>query len=210
MNINDFKIEVLDTKSGHQTLKLNNMLLHSPKDPLAEARKIVDKHYSVLSEKKNTLIFGCGLGYHVLEICQVLIEKWNNDYKVVVVEPVKQIADLMLQNEDFKGLNVEIICDEIPNIYNNNEFIEFLLTIPSIIYHPSSFNIHKKWFKSFLEYEASTHIHDFKNDLVYDELKNLFQDRDSEMKLSHLLTEIKNNKKAIDKNDFFLLAYNEI
>ncbi|MCX8029361.1 MAG: DUF115 domain-containing protein [Brevinematales bacterium] len=62
-NIN--RIEFIKSKSGHETIKKNNVLIHSAYDPVKEAYNIIQNLSLDKSSKYLFVILGVGLGYHL-------------------------------------------------------------------------------------------------------------------------------------------------
>lgn len=83
-----FDITYLSTKVGKGTIDVNGYLLHSKYDPIKEAQRFVEKE---LNEEYVTVIFGLGKGY----ILDELHNKNHNPEKIVIVEPITEIEDVI-------------------------------------------------------------------------------------------------------------------
>lgn len=61
-----YKLEY--TETGYLTIKdiSSNVYLHSKKDPMDEARKLMERQYKDIC--KNYSVWGCGLGYHIYQL----------------------------------------------------------------------------------------------------------------------------------------------
>jgi len=90
-----FDITYLPTKVGQGTIEVNGYLLHSKYDPIKEAQRIVEKE---LNEDCLTVIFGLGKGY----ILDQLINKNYNPNKLVIIEPISEVEDII----DSKGFTI--------------------------------------------------------------------------------------------------------
>jgi len=85
-------IEIVQAKDGNPALKVLSAYLHSAYRPIEEAFKITSRFEP--DEGKRTVIYGLGLGYHVLEI----LRKSKGD--VAVIEPSLQIFRAFLSSMD--------------------------------------------------------------------------------------------------------------
>ena len=72
--------------------------IHSSYNPLKEAVEWVNKNYN--EEKKVYIIYGGGLLYHVDELLRTL----DNDGKVIIIEPIKDIFNIIKNEPLFKKL----------------------------------------------------------------------------------------------------------
>ncbi len=61
-------VVIEETRSGDQTLKFNNLLIHSGYDPKKEAEKFASK----IQEGNKVFLYGFGLGYHIKSILEIL------------------------------------------------------------------------------------------------------------------------------------------
>jgi len=115
------------SKSGLNTLyylKDNRKnYLHSPYDPLIEAKRWAQK--VDLVKDSIVLIFGCGLGYHIREIINNIKHKEQQmeddlNIKIFVVEPSMEGFMAVLKNSDYSDIlkeeNVFILVEECPDL----------------------------------------------------------------------------------------------
>ncbi len=77
------------------TVKVGNCLLHSKYDPIREAQEWFKFHKNNLDKCSYAIVFGFGLGYHVIEILR------NENIKVTVFEPRVDILRLAFECFDF-------------------------------------------------------------------------------------------------------------
>ena len=87
--------QVLPSKKGPPSLKVGRQRLHSAYDPLAEGLAWVQAQD--IGEAEPLVIFGLGLGYHVLPFLEAGREVW-------VVEPSAAVAKLALEHQDLTPL----------------------------------------------------------------------------------------------------------
>ena len=86
--------EVMPSRSGPPTLVLKGISFHSRMDPRTEASRLADSGFN-RPEVKNLVVFGLGLGYHVL----VLAEKFT---RIQVIEPDPGMIRLAFSHLDFR------------------------------------------------------------------------------------------------------------
>lgn len=87
--------EVLPSKSGPPYLQVGGVRLHSTYQPQAEGESWAQ--VQAREEQEPVVIFGLGLGYHVLPFLE-------EDRKVWVVEPSAPVARLALEHQDLRRL----------------------------------------------------------------------------------------------------------
>jgi len=129
------KIEILDTKIGTKTLRINGMLIHSKYNPANEARVFVQKHMSLIKDSKNIVMYGLGFGYQAVEVLNCM----DKDSKLWIFDADKEVMDIVKrQNESF-----DILRDSRVNAflsYNDNFINAFINALSNttdiIIYKP--------------------------------------------------------------------------
>ena len=140
------EIETLTSKSGMPTVKLKGILLHSLYDPKASAARMLDKYD--LKDKELVIIFGFGLGYHVLEAAKKIGQKT----KLLIIEPQLNLFRLALKKMDLSFLlsNEQVrffVDDNIPGLvelFNDEQILSANLIL---IEHPASSKISKDYFR---------------------------------------------------------------
>lgn len=83
--MNEYKVNQLLSKSGHEILEVNGFLLHSKYNPIREAELFVEKEYK---ENYLHILFGYGAGY----IADILKEKLPKD-DLIIVEPIEELTN---------------------------------------------------------------------------------------------------------------------
>lgn len=140
-------IEVIKSKSGLPTIRVNNRLLHSFYDPIKEAMQLIDEQK--FRDKDNLIIFGFGLGYHISEILRRGIE-FN---QMFVIEPSIEIFKVALRERDLseilklKGLRLLVGLEPL-QVFDNlcNLAIWVVSSSNTILEHPPSVIINSDYF----------------------------------------------------------------
>lgn len=126
-------IQLLNTREEAYSLVVNNILLHSMYYPLKEARNFAKYRTEEISNKKHIVIYGVGLGYHVIELLNLIDEK-STVYLFDVDEEIVEIAmeygvlkDILKDNRInfFHGYNDEIMSKLSASIKESDTFIVF-------------------------------------------------------------------------------------
>ncbi|EQC43521.1 hypothetical protein [Bacteriovorax sp. Seq25_V] len=209
------KIDSYEIKTSRNNLKvpvINNVHLHSVYNPAKEAQAIVSTYDERLQNNKHVLVFGLGFAYHVYEICRKLESYHGNDYQVVVIEPNEEVYRDCIANHLFPNKNIKVFSGEdLETIYSDITLAKFLITKPVMVSHPPSFNLYSDYFKSFLNYEASSLVKDVAMNITNRELKSyLYTDADAQS-LDSFIQENVLSKPALTNNlDHLLLAYTHL
>jgi hypothetical protein len=191
-----------ESKNGYKIPVLNDVYLHSIYNPIKEAKTFVTNNLHQIKRNSKFLVLGLGYGYHINELVR---EVKDQDYTIYVVEPCAELiqnykADTILSNKRIiiKELNSQL------GLYQDEDFVDFLSEKPSILMHSTSFNMHQKIFKTFLEFQAPNVISEFFTQLD-PQLQRLFLDRSDG---STLYDEIQIARNTIPKNtkDYLLLT----
>ncbi len=132
-------VEIIKAKSGVPNLKFKSILIHSNYDPQKEAHKFVSSVN--LDCLKPPVIFGLGLGYHVLNILN------NCSKKLYVIEPRMEIFKVFLEQIDITPFidRVDFMVGEpVPKI-----FARYLDQFGEFIVHPPSTQISSSYYQLF-------------------------------------------------------------
>lgn len=116
------EIKIIKSKNGEDTVKVDNILIHSMYNPSREAAGFIKNSIlKVNNEKKIAVIYGLGLGYHV----KAILDNLNEDYLVALFDPDEEFYE--------KVKNVEVVREVLKdkrirffNKYNKNFIIYFL------------------------------------------------------------------------------------
>ena len=110
-------IEVQSTSSGKNTIRLNNILIHSMYDPVKEGQTFAKK----IKVGSQVCLYGFGLGYHI----DPILEKIGSSGFLLAIELNTDLllAAMILRNQSeilnddrfhiVYGLNEEIVSNEI-------------------------------------------------------------------------------------------------
>jgi hypothetical protein len=162
MNNNDTVLEKYDIcivqskRNNINSLKVNNLYLHSRYNPIEEAEKI-----SASSYKKNYLhiLFGFGLGY----IAHALLKKMGDTDQLLIIEPNVELFKLTIErkeNQEFINNNKVKFCvgldsSNLENLLNTN-FQSYFGRF-TIISSPNYTKLYPDYYKFFLE-KAKEHL----------------------------------------------------
>ena len=127
-------IEILNSKSGPPTLRVNKIYIHSLYGPVKEAAEWVKSYEQNISRADNIVVFGFGLGYHLLELCN------RTDKNITVFEPNLNILNAALQNVDLESvlLKIRIITDDSAPSFKGDTAV--LTHQPSLTLAPEYFD----------------------------------------------------------------------
>ena len=213
MNLSDIKTyEIKTSKTGEKLPVIDDVHLHSIYNPIKEAQSIAQKYSEQIQKKNNILIFGLGFAYHVREIEKIAQEHHGDNYSIIVIEPNAKIARDCRELNIIEEKNITIYAgQEVTDLYRNLSLVEFLTQKPAIIAHPSSFNLYREYFKSFLAHEASSDknkaLSIITNERLYNYI-NAFEDFSS---IDDLIdNKILQQVSLKNENDHIMLAYRHL
>lgn len=113
------KIEVIKAKNGEDTVKVDNILIHSRYNPSREAESFVKKIALKVVDNKNKVIviYGLGLGYHI----KMLLDNLDEDYVIALFDADEEFYE---KTKDF-GVVREVLKDKRVKFYNHydNKFV---------------------------------------------------------------------------------------
>tara|TARA_B100000686_G_scaffold354570_1_gene465503 strand:+ start:2369 stop:4165 length:1797 start_codon:yes stop_codon:yes gene_type:complete len=143
-------VSVVESKTGHSTLKVDSINLHSVYRPLEEAARMVSG-YSFKSNS-STIVYGLGFGYHVLQI----LEKTKSE--VIVVEPLTSVFRAFLSYVDLEKFfpRVHFVVGEPPAKVANRHG----KSCPNIYTHRPSFRLCGSYFNKI---DKCIHVGEFLN-----------------------------------------------
>lgn len=129
--------EIIKTKVGIDTLKLNGYLMHSKYDPIKESERIVNENY-----KPNYvhILYGYGLGY----VVEQFKKRMTNEDKLIVVEP---FLDVEVDNKNILLINKVNSSSEIKGLLFNNISVTDKITL---ICSPNYDKVFTEEYKEFL------------------------------------------------------------
>lgn len=106
------KLEVIKAKNGEDTVKVDNILIHSMYNPSREAENFAKNSILKVNKKnKVVVIYGLGLGYHV----KILLDNLDNDYIVALFDADEEFYE---KTKAF-GVVSEVLKDKRVKFYNS-------------------------------------------------------------------------------------------
>ena len=203
MNSSNLNFSVVTAKNGYLVPVVDGVHLHSAYDPEKEANNFLDANKEKIGNKKHVLILGLGFAYHVSAVYEYLKSNYK-EFKIVVVEPNSNTTLSCVENELIGPMdNITIYSGKkIENLYNEEDFISFLLNKPALIQHAPSFNMYREYFQSLLTYQASQKVIDVFNGIENDNIKTMFSELEEGDELYNKLSSL-NFDDFKDKRKFF-------
>ena len=135
---------------------LRGVQLHSLYDPVKEAENFISMSFEPLRGKNNLLIFGLGFSYHITALAKKLNDE-GQQTSIMVIEPEEKIYQKYLEIVGPGSFKV-IAGRSVSELYQDQNFIEFLCKKPGIIRHPASFNLHVEYYKALLSHRATNTV----------------------------------------------------
>ncbi|RTQ94295.1 motility associated factor glycosyltransferase family protein [Lysinibacillus telephonicus] len=94
----DFTIHTEVTKSGDETIKINDYFVHSKYNPIIESERIAEKEYSI---NCTHIIFGYGKGY----IVDSLLNRMKNEC-IVIIDPLIEMGLIKIDARHMNYTNI--------------------------------------------------------------------------------------------------------
>ncbi|KYH34809.1 hypothetical protein CLTEP_12740 [Clostridium tepidiprofundi DSM 19306] len=91
-------IEFIDTKENNLTINVNSILLHSKYYPIKESKVFIDNHIGLVKNKDVIVVYGLGMGYHIIE----LLNRVDSKCKIKVFDLDEELFKLTSQKEVMK------------------------------------------------------------------------------------------------------------
>ena len=205
------KYQIVESKSGHKIPKINNIHLHSTYDPRYEAERFILENEELLKNNNKVLLLGLGFAYHAQYLVTFLKTLNQENYQILIIEPNLKIVTDCESLGLLPAGNISIFSGIEPSdLFQNEEFLEFLLEKPAILPHPASFNLNSTYFKNFLAFRSDKSLEAVISQIRSPEIKNYLEQFPKEATIDFILNE------EISKNDnlespldyFFLLLKN--
>lgn len=182
--LDNYEISFVKSKQNNiNSIKINNIYLHSRYNPVEEAKKIADSSY-----KKNNLhiLFGFGLGY----IANSLLNKLSNSDKLLIVEPNINLFKLAIERPEnqelVKNENVQICIglDSSNLEYHLNSYFQTYMGRFTIITSPNYTKLYPDFYKIFLE-KTKEHL---MMEVINNNTRHIFSHQWQENFISNLYT----------------------
>lgn len=208
MDERNSQYELQPSRNGLTVPVINGVYLHSIYNPIKEAEAFANGHEPNLKVKNRVLVLGLGFGYHIEEIAKIL-NKYHNEFEIVILEPNQKLVEDFIDTRNFEDKNIKIVSkDKVKELFENWQFIEFLMKKPCIIKHDTSFILEKDFYTRFLGYQASNEILHF-NGLLKPEAAELVKSREART-IDSYVQNITESGQVQSRAEFALLAFNEI
>ncbi len=190
---------------------VNGIHLHSIYNPLKEAENLFEENKNLIEQNNQFLVLGLGFGYHVLELIKRLEEKYGNNYRILVIEPIEQLIEGSKENLQ-SCENLEIITgNDIEELYNDRKIINFLVQKPALLAHPASFNLSKDFFTSLLKFKSDNTIDKARYLVQNPIIKNILSEYPHNITLDELIENKCTPKQAINEEmDYIFHIYREL
>lgn len=114
-NNTEKNIEVLETKDGNYTAKLNGKLLHSMYKPFEEADKYISNYD--IKNKDVVIILGFGFSYYV----QSILKELREDTKIFIIEHNLEVLKKCFEKIELS----DILSNDKVYIYHTSQTFEF-------------------------------------------------------------------------------------
>ncbi len=121
-------------RAGSPTLRVGSIQMHSRYNPEEEARRLVES--AKLEDACPVLVFGCGLGYHVLELLA-------RGHEVIVIEPDLDIVKLAIDGP-LSGASCLIGAGSLPESDFPMALVDFMARKPHVLTHPPTAQLHRE------------------------------------------------------------------
>lgn len=210
MNLDQIeRYEIKTSKMGLKLPVVNDVHLHSIYNPEKEAQSIADKYEENIKSKKNILILGLGFGYHVNKVVEMAKKYHGEEFNIVVIEPNLKVTndcrELKIVDESILTIHAGMPIQEL---YEMRSLVEFLTDKPTVIAHPSSFNLYRDYFKDFLSFEAKSDLFSCSRIITDTEISNYLESFGDFDSIESLIdNKILRQTELKDERDHVMLAY---
>ncbi len=205
------KYQIVESKSGHKIPKINNIHLHSTYDPRYEAERFILENEDLLKNNNKVLLLGLGFAYHAQYLVTYLKNLHQENYQILIIEPNLKIVTDCESLGLLPSGNISIFSGIEPNdLFQNEEFLEFLLEKPVILPHPASFNLNSSYFKNLLAFRSEKSLEHIIPQIRSQEIKDYLEQYPKEATLDFLINENISKKDNLESpmDYFFLLIKN--
>ena len=201
------KYQIIESKSGHKIPKVNNVHLHSTYDPRYEAERFILENEDNLKNNNHVLLLGLGFAYHLHYLVNYLGNLHQNNYQILVIEPSLKIVTDCESLGLLPSGNISIFSGMEPSdLFQNEEFLEFLVEKPVILPHPPSFNLNLSYFKDFLAFRSNKTLEHIIPQIKSPEIKNYLDQFQKDATIEFFTNEKIIAKEVFDNPlDFFFL-----
>lgn len=140
-------IQLLNTKEEAYSLAVNNILLHSMYYPLKEAYNFAEYRAYEIKNKNHIVIYGVGLGYHIIELLKLIDEKsivdlFDIDEEIVEIAKEYGVLKEILKDNRirfFHGYSEKFMSSLSECIKQSDDFIVFKPALRVLVKEYTSF-----------------------------------------------------------------------
>lgn len=125
-------IEVLSSRSGEPTLRVDGVLLHSSYRPSEEAARLIDG--LEIDPERPVLVVGLGCGYHVQALLAL-------GFSVYVLEPDSSVAKLCLELGPGQS-GYFLAVGDLSTLQDDDTWKDMLRRKPQVVVHPPTDRLH--------------------------------------------------------------------
>ncbi|MDD3223520.1 MAG: DUF115 domain-containing protein [Clostridium sp.] len=130
-------IQLLNTRDSVYSIAVNGILLHSMYHPLKEACNFAKYREDSIKNKRHIVIYGAGLGYHIVELLKLIDKKSTVDLFDIDDEIVEVSKKYGVLNEILKDKRVKFFHSYSEKTMKNlslkiNSSDEFIIFKPSV------------------------------------------------------------------------------
>jgi hypothetical protein len=148
-------ITLTESKNKFIVPQYNGVALHSVINPQKEAESLANNYMSQLTKSPYVIILGLGFGYHVDEIYKLMKLK-HEQPQIIVIEAISELIKVFKNYKGFDYKNVSILNYSNPNeIFFDELIVHSILSKPTVIIHPGSFNSNQTYYRTFLSKRAN-------------------------------------------------------
>lgn len=202
------RYELQQSRNGLTVPVINEVFLHSIYNPIKEAEAFAETHSKSLAYKNKIIVLGLGFGYHVEQLAKIL-NRNHNSFEILIVEPNSMLVDDFISTRGFEDKNIKIInAPNVTDLFGSLDFVSYLMQKPAIIKHDASFILNQEYYTQLLSYQAPKQINQF-GTILSENSKNIFSERSANT-VNDYIDSIKSEKSIRNRNEFLLLALNEI
>ncbi|MBI5741869.1 MAG: glycosyltransferase [Nitrospirae bacterium] len=137
-------LQIVESRTGMPSLKVDNNALHSLYDPLKEAEAWVRHYEKEISAASSMVVFGFGLGYHIAELCR------ETDKEITVFEPRPDILKAALGSVCLEQelARVRLMTDMKNPALTKGDTGGFYGQNFAVLHHGPSISISSKYFET--------------------------------------------------------------
>jgi len=192
-------VRAVSNKEGQKTLKVEKQFIHDKKDPLLEAKNIIEQ-FKNMQEHSDIMFYGLGLGYHI----DVFVELYP-DIAFTIYEPIPEVFYQFLHHADLmkipRYLLKNIIIENRPEDIEQfcSRFVSGIRSSVMIIDLPAYQSIFPEKRRAFFT-EFEKHINERRISLA---TNSAFEKRWTTNSMKNFIQVLKTPDILLEKKEFF-------